>query len=101
MKTTIIGFPRIGEQRELKFATEKYFRNEWTAAELEDFAKELRKKHWQLVKASGVEEIPSNDFSFYDTTLDTACLLNIIPQEVAELNLTEREKYFDYVHIIV
>ncbi|MDT2735600.1 5-methyltetrahydropteroyltriglutamate--homocysteine S-methyltransferase [Enterococcus pseudoavium] len=94
MKTTIIGFPRIGEQRELKFATEKYFRNEWTAAELEDFAKELRKKHWQLVKASGVEEIPSNDFSFYDTTLDTACLLNIIPQEVAELNLTEREKYF-------
>lgn len=94
MKTTIIGFPRIGEQRELKFATEKYFRNEWTATELEDFAKELRKKHWQLVKASGVEEIPSNDFSFYDTTLDTACLLNIIPQEVAELNLTEREKYF-------
>lgn len=25
MKITIIGFPRIGNQRELKFASEKYF----------------------------------------------------------------------------
>ncbi|MDT2604459.1 5-methyltetrahydropteroyltriglutamate--homocysteine S-methyltransferase [Enterococcus dongliensis] len=94
MKTAIIGFPRIGENRELKFATEKYFRNELTIDELEDFSKELRKKHWQLIKNSGVEGIPSNDFSFYDTTLDTACLLNIIPKELTELSLSESEKYF-------
>lgn len=94
MKTTIIGFPRIGENRELKFATEKYFRNELTISELTDFARELRQKHWELIKQSGIDGIPSNDFSFYDTTLDTACLLNIIPQEVTTLNLTESEKYF-------
>lgn len=94
MKTTIIGFPRIGENRELKFATEKYFRNELTISELTDFARELRQKHWELIKQSGIDGIPSNDFSFYDTTLDTACLLNIIPQEVKTLNLTESEKYF-------
>ena len=94
MKTTIIGFPRIGENRELKFATEKYFSGELSIDELEDFAKKLRKKHWQLIKESGIDEIPSNDFSFYDTTLDTACLLNIVPQEVEQLNLTESEKYF-------
>ncbi|MDT2597152.1 5-methyltetrahydropteroyltriglutamate--homocysteine S-methyltransferase [Enterococcus dongliensis] len=94
MKTAIIGFPRIGENRELKFATEKYFRNELTIDELEDFSKELRKKHWQLIKNSGVEGIPSNDFSFYDTTLDTACLLNVIPKELTELSLSESEKYF-------
>lgn len=94
MKTAIIGFPRIGENRELKFATEKYFRNELTIDELEDFSKELRKKHWQLIKNSGVEGIPSNDFSFYDTTLDTACLLNIIPKELTELSFSESEKYF-------
>ncbi|MGL9817489.1 MULTISPECIES: 5-methyltetrahydropteroyltriglutamate--homocysteine S-methyltransferase [Enterococcus] len=94
MKTTIIGFPRIGENRELKFATEKYFRNELTIDELTDFARELRQKHWELIKQSGIDGIPSNDFSFYDTTLDTACLLNIIPQEVTTLNLAESEKYF-------
>lgn len=87
MRTTIIGFPRIGENRELKFATEKYFSGELSSEELEDFAKDLRQKHWQLIKESGIDEIPSNDFSFYDTTLDTTCLLNIVPQEVAKLNL--------------
>lgn len=94
MKTAIIGFPRIGENRELKFATEKYFREELAIDELEAFAKDLRQKHWQLIKKSGIDGIPSNDFSFYDTTLDTACLLNIVPREVTALNLTESEKYF-------
>ncbi|OTO01303.1 5-methyltetrahydropteroyltriglutamate--homocysteine S-methyltransferase [Enterococcus sp. 5B3_DIV0040] len=94
MRTTIIGFPRIGENRELKFATEKYFSGELSSDELEDFAKNLRQKHWKLIKESGIDDLPSNDFSFYDTTLDTAYLLNIIPQEVANLNLTDTEKYF-------
>lgn len=53
MKTAIIGFPRIGENRELKFATEKYFKGELTIEDLEAFAKELRQKHWQLVQESG------------------------------------------------
>lgn len=39
MKTTIIGFPRVGSLRELKFASEKYFRKEITAQELQDTAK--------------------------------------------------------------
>ena len=39
MSTTIIGFPRLGEFRELKFTTEKYFRNEITAEDLLDAAK--------------------------------------------------------------
>ena len=47
MTTSIIGFPRIGEHRELKFATEKYFRKEISAEELQATAKELRAKHWR------------------------------------------------------
>lgn len=46
MKTSIIGFPRIGENRELKFATEKYFKNQITFEELEETAKEIRKDAW-------------------------------------------------------
>ena len=40
MKTTIVGYPRIGSLRELKFAEEKYFRKEITAAELEKSSRE-------------------------------------------------------------
>ena len=53
MSTTIIGFPRLGEFRELKFTTEKYFRNEITADELLTAAKDLRAKHWNIVKEKG------------------------------------------------
>lgn len=94
MTTTIIGFPRIGEQRELKYTTEKYFRQEINAKELEAFAKDLRKKHWQLVKEQGIDEIPSNDFSFYDTTLDTSFLLNIVPTELTTIDLSPLDQYF-------
>lgn len=94
MSTTIIGFPRIGENRELKFQTEKYFRNEITESEILSFSKELRKKHWRVLQEAQIEAIPSNDFSLYDQTLDTAFLLNIIPTEVANLDLTPLEKYF-------
>lgn len=94
MSTTIIGFPRIGENRELKFQTEKYFRNEITESQILSFSKELRKKHWRILQEAQIEAIPSNDFSLYDQTLDTAFLLNIIPTEVANLDLTPLEKYF-------
>ena len=66
MSTTIIGFPRLGEFRELKFTTEKYFRKEISADELLAAAKDLRAKHWNIVKEQGISEIPSNDFSHYD-----------------------------------
>ena len=43
MKTSIIGYPRVGSLRELKFTTEKYFRGEISAEELQNTAKEIRK----------------------------------------------------------
>ena len=63
MKTTIIGYPRIGNLRELKFASEKYIRGEITAAELEKAAKEIRSYNLDIQKKSGLDFIPSNDFS--------------------------------------
>ena len=46
MKTSVIGFPRVGTLRELKFASEKYFRHEITAQELTGIAADLRHRHW-------------------------------------------------------
>lgn len=94
MKTSVIGYPRIGTLRELKFASEKYFRKEITSVELLDTAKSLRKIHWNTQKNSGIEFISSNDFSFYDMTLDTAVLFNIIPNRYKELNLSNLDTYF-------
>lgn len=97
MKTSVIGFPRVGKLRELKFATEKYFRNEITAQQLEETAEDIRKYQWNLQKESNIDYIPSNDFSFYDLVLDTAVLFNIVPKEYKELNLSDIDTYFAMV----
>ena len=65
MKPSIIGYPRIGSLRELKFASEKYFRSEIPTEELLDTAKEIRLNNWNIQKANGIDLIPSNDFSLY------------------------------------
>ena len=94
MKTTIIGFPRVGSLRELKFASEKYFRGEISAEELQNTAKELRSTHWQLQQENGISLIPVNDFSFYDNMLDTAVLLNAVPERYRALSLSPLDTYF-------
>ncbi len=94
MKTSVIGYPRIGKDRELKFASEKYFRNEITENELLETAKALRLSHWEIQKLNGIDYISSNDFSFYDNVLDTAVLLNAIPKRYRELGLSELDTYF-------
>lgn len=94
MQTSVIGFPRIGTLRELKFASEKYFRKEIEADELLETAENLRKTHWNTQKNAGIDYISSNDFSFYDMVLDTAVLLGIVPKRYKELNISELETYF-------
>lgn len=94
MQTAVIGFPRIGTLRELKFASEKYFRKEIGAEELQQTAKALRKTHWTTQKQAGIDYITSNDFSFYDMVLDTAVLLGIVPKRYQELHVSELDTYF-------
>ncbi len=94
MKTSVIGFPRVGTLRELKFASEKYFRHEITAQELTDTAADLRHRHWMTQVTAGIDFIPCNDFSFYDIVLDTAVLLGIVPKRYRELNISKLDIYF-------
>lgn len=94
MKTAVIGFPRVGTLRELKFASEKYFRGEIDALELQNTAKELRRIHWSTQKDAAIDYISSNDFSFYDMVLDTAALLGIVPERYRELQLPALDTYF-------
>ncbi len=77
--THSLGFPRIGERRELKKAVEAYWKGEISGAELDQAGAELRKAHWLAQRDAGISLIPSNDFSFYDQMLDMTCLLGNVP----------------------
>ena len=94
MRNSIIGYPRIGRLRELKFWIENYFRGDLTSEELQKNAKEIREEQWTLLANSGLDFIPSNDFSFYDGILDSAFLLNVIPNKYKSLGLNELDTYF-------
>ena len=82
---TNLGFPRIGVKRELKQALESFWRAETTAQQLQDTARELRKRHWQLQRDAGADVVPCNDFSLYDHVLDTAFMFDAIPERYRTL----------------
>ncbi len=87
-----LGFPRIGEQRELKFAQEKYWNKDISHAALQEVASTLRQKHWQ--DQSSLDLSPVGDFSFYDQVLDTSFLVGNIPKRVRHLSHNELDNYF-------
>jgi Cobalamin-independent synthase, N-terminal domain. len=93
-KSTIVGYPRIGVNRELKFAVESYFKGNIDSNELFSTGKKLREEYWFKQRESGLDIIPSNDFSYYDNMLDMAFLLNIIPQKYKDLGLSPLDTYF-------
>src|SRR4051812_11570075 len=78
--SNIAGFPRIGPNRELKFATEGYWRGEVSSDDLLATAKQIRLDNWKLMQQAGVDLIPSNDFSLYDHVLDTIALVGAVPE---------------------
>lgn len=78
-KAHILGYPRIGEKRTLKFAQEAYWKGGLTAAGLQEVGKGLREQHWQKQKAAGLDFITAGDFTFYDHVLDTALLFGAAP----------------------
>ena len=94
MNTSVIGYPRIGKDRELKFASEKFFAGEIDEDALQEVAKTIRRDDLLKQKEAGITYISSNDFSFYDNVLDTAFLFNVIPQRYKDLGLSELETYF-------
>lgn len=94
MKYSVTGFPRIGAKRELKFATEAYFRGDVSLEELTKVVHEQREVQWKVQQAAGADFIPSNDYSLYDSVLDTAFTLNAIPKRYQDLGLGEVDTYF-------
>ena len=85
MITHNLGYPRIGNHRELKKANEQYWANKISANELENTSKTIRRQNWQLQKDAGINIIPCNDFSYYDHVLDTCFMVGAVPERYHDL----------------
>ncbi|CAN3371611.1 hypothetical protein DIURU_003721 [Diutina rugosa] len=94
VKSAVLGFPRIGGQRELKKVTEAYWGGKASVDELLAKGKEIREHNWKLQQAAGVDIIPSNDFSYYDQVLDLSLLFNAIPERYTKYNLAPIDVLF-------
>ncbi|CUA99337.1 5-methyltetrahydropteroyltriglutamate--homocysteine S-methyltransferase [Thiomonas bhubaneswarensis] len=77
--THILGYPRIGPKRELKFALEAFWQGRKTAAELQSTAAALRSSQWRAQRDAGMRFVSVGDFALYDHMLDTAALLGALP----------------------
>jgi 5-methyltetrahydropteroyltriglutamate--homocysteine methyltransferase len=93
-RTAVLGLPRVGPDRELKFALEAYWAGGLGAGELREMARALRLAGWRRAAAAGIDVIPCGDFSFYDHVLDTAWALGAIPSRFGEVDRDSLGDYF-------
>ena len=94
IRTSILGYPRMGPARELKKALEQYWSSKIDEQALLAEAGKIRRLHWSIQKEAGIDFIPSGDFSLYDHVLDTAVMTGAIPRRYAELDDGGLATYF-------
>ena len=96
MQTHILGYPRIGSNRELKKACEQYWAGKISSDELLETGKTITQNNWHTQKEAGIDLIPCNDFSFYDQVLDMTLTVGAIPERYQEIAFkkTELDLYF-------
>ncbi|MFB8086815.1 5-methyltetrahydropteroyltriglutamate--homocysteine S-methyltransferase [Streptomyces sp. NPDC055992] len=94
-RATVYGYPRQGQNRELKKAIEGYWKGRVTADALRETAADLRRANWQQLTDAGIHEVPTGDFSYYDHVLDTTVMVGAIPERHrAAVERDETDGYF-------
>ncbi|GAW20804.1 hypothetical protein EKO27_g10544 [Xylaria grammica] len=94
VQSAILGFPRMGVNRDLKKATEAYWAGNLSQADLLAEAKRLRLAHWKIQKDAGVDVIPSNDFALYDQVLAHIQDFGAVPERYSNAGLDRVDEYF-------
>ncbi|MFI7355730.1 5-methyltetrahydropteroyltriglutamate--homocysteine S-methyltransferase [Streptomyces avidinii] len=79
-RATVYGYPRQGQNRELKRAVEGYWKGRVTADAVRQTAADLRRSNWQQLADAGITEVPTGDFSYYDHVLDTSVMVGAVPE---------------------
>ncbi|MGW8948325.1 5-methyltetrahydropteroyltriglutamate--homocysteine S-methyltransferase [Streptomyces koyangensis] len=94
-RSTVYGYPRQGQHRELKKAVEGYWKGRVGADALRETAAELRRANWAQLAEAGVDEVPTGDFSYYDHVLDTSVMVGAVPpRHRAAVDADPLEGYF-------
>jgi 5-methyltetrahydropteroyltriglutamate--homocysteine methyltransferase len=75
----ILGYPRIGERRELKFALEAFWRGEVDEAYVQEVGANLRAANWAGQSRARLGFLTAGDFAFYDQMLNQTVLLGCPP----------------------
>ncbi|MBT2541116.1 5-methyltetrahydropteroyltriglutamate--homocysteine S-methyltransferase [Streptomyces sp. ISL-44] len=79
VQATVYGYPRQGQNRELKKAVEGYWKGRVSAEALHETAAHLRRTNWRQLAGAGITEVPTGDFSYYDHVLDTSVMVGAVP----------------------
>ncbi|MDX1466906.1 MAG: 5-methyltetrahydropteroyltriglutamate--homocysteine S-methyltransferase, partial [Halomonas sp.] len=79
----VIGYPRIGADRELKRATEAYWQGSLDRQALEATGRELRLANWAAQQEAGLDLVTVGDFAFYDQMLDVSVMVGAVPARFA------------------
>ena len=98
VKAHILGYPRVGAKRELKFALESFWRRETSSEDLQNTARNLRAIHWQKQQEADLAFVTSNDFSQYDHVLDHTVLFGAQPKRFAKLPFGEKHISPEYAY---
>jgi 5-methyltetrahydropteroyltriglutamate--homocysteine methyltransferase len=83
--TANLGFPRIGAQRELKKALERYWKGEIPSKDLHAAGAVIRAENWKRQHKAGITHIPSGDFTYYDHVLNHSYMFGAIPERYQPL----------------
>ncbi|RYP70904.1 hypothetical protein DL771_005154 [Monosporascus sp. 5C6A] len=94
VQSAVLGFPRMGVNRDLKKATEAYWAGNLSQSDLLAEAKRLRLAHWKIQKDAGVDIIPSNDFALYDQVLHHIQDFGAAPERYTNAGLDPIDEYF-------
>ncbi len=95
IKTHILGFPRMGIQRELKMALERHWRGELSEQQLEETGRGLRRRHWALQREAGLDFVAVGDFAYYDHIANHIQLLGCEPARFGfSADESELARYF-------
>ncbi|WP_425657437.1 5-methyltetrahydropteroyltriglutamate--homocysteine S-methyltransferase [Tenacibaculum ascidiaceicola] len=95
MQTHILGYPRIGSNRELKKACEQYWSGKTSLQELLETGRNICQQNWKTQQEAGIDLIPCNDFSYYDQVLDMTLTVGAIPKRYNEVALKNSNSELD------
>ncbi|AZA83935.1 5-methyltetrahydropteroyltriglutamate--homocysteine S-methyltransferase [Chryseobacterium lactis] len=95
MQTHLLGYPRIGSNRELKKACEQYWAGKTSIDQLLETGNAISHQNWKLQHDAGIDLIPCNDFSYYDQVLDMTLTIGAIPERYQEIASDESRSELD------